>query len=117
MRLSSELETAVWVLSWSVYGPFLRDELAEALAEYRRRPGFDETARLHVNTAGPGLAVLADVLSQHAAPGMYSLHREYIEIRSRLHWHIVRSLQRRLVTQGYASSEIRDDFFATDLGL
>ncbi len=117
MRLSSELETTVWALSWSVYGPFLRDELAEALAEYWRRPGYDETARLHLNTAGPGLAILAGVLSKHAVPAMYSLHREYIEIRSRLHWHIVRSLQCRLVTQGYASSEIRDDFFASDLGL
>lgn len=117
MQLGSDLEAAVWAMACSVYGPLLNDELGRALALYRRRPGFDELSRLHVYTAGSGLGVLSDALLRHAPAGTYQLHRDYIEIRCRLRWHIVRHLQSLLINLRHASPAIRDDFFASDLGL
>lgn len=117
MQLGSDLETAVWGAACTVCGPLLNDELVRALALYRRRPGFDELSRLHVHTAGAGLGVLGDALSHHAPAGTYQLHREFIEIRCGLRWHIVRYLQSLLINLGHASPAIRDDFFASDLGL
>lgn len=117
MQLGSELETAVWTSACSVCGPLLNNELVEALAQYRRLPGFDEMSRLHAHTVGSGLSVLGNALSQHCVPGTYQIHPEFIEIRCRLRWHILRYLQSRLVNLGHASPEIRDDFFASDLGL
>ena len=117
MELGSELKAAVWAAAWSAFGKSLDDELMGALALSRRRPGFDDMLRLHARAAGPGLDILATVLSRHCRLGVYQLQRDFIEMRYQLRWHIVRHLQARLISDGQASSAIRDDFIAVDLGL
>ncbi len=117
MELNSELEAAVWAMASSAYGASFDKELGEALALFRRRPGFDDMLRLYARTAGPGLRVLARMLPLHCSSGVSRLHGEFVEIRYQLRWHIVRHLQWRLITDGHASPMIRDDFLASDLGL
>lgn len=115
MKLGSDLEASVWLTAAHVYGPSLSEVVGQAMSQHRRRPGLDVLTRLHPSMAGvEGIKALTAsslrVTSCKDGSG-------YIEIRHQLRWHIVRHLQRCLISDGHVTDEMRDDLFGTDLGL
>lgn len=115
MNLGSDLEASIWLIASRVYRQSLHQVVGHAVAQYRRCPGLDGLTRLHTSMAGiEGVNALA-ALSPSATLGKEG--EGYVEIRHHLRWHIVRHLQRRLISDGHATDEMRDDLFGTDLGL
>ncbi len=117
LRLGSDLEADVWRTASKAYGAILPRLLDQAVRQYKRLPGLHDLTRLHVATVGSDiLDALRSILANTATTGV-SDHDGYITVRFGLRWHIVRHLQHRLIDDGCATSEMRDDFFETDLGL
>ncbi|RMP42548.1 hypothetical protein ALQ23_200197 [Pseudomonas syringae pv. antirrhini] len=97
------------------YGPSFHQVIGQAFAEYKRQPGIDDLTRLHMSMAGSDTL---NILASFSLPlARNEGESEYLEIRHRLRWHIVRHLQRRLIADGHATDEMRDDLLGTDLGL
>jgi len=97
------------------YGASLHQVIGQAFAQYKRHPGLDDLTRLHMSMARSNtLSILASFLPP---PARNDGELGYLEIRHRLRWHIVRCLQRRLIADGHATDEMRDDLLGTDLGL
>lgn len=117
MNLGSELEVRVWLAASQAYGVNLRSLLGQALAAFKRSPGLDDLTRVFPGTVGyPAFEVLSSLLSE-GAPESTRAPGNFIEVRYRLRWHLVRYLQRCLIDDGYATPAIRDDLLGTDLGL
>lgn len=115
MKLGSDLEVCIWMDASRAYGASLRQIIGQAFAQYKREPGIDDLTRLHMSVAGSDtLNILASFSSP---PARNEGGSAYLEIRLRLRWHIVRHLQQRLIADGYATDEMRDDLLGTDLGL
>lgn len=118
MELGSPLEASTWTVAVHAYGPALQSLIEQVLAKYKRQPGLDDLTRLHVSTAGEeGLIALKYALSQRIPEMSGCDCGNYLELRRRLRWHIVRHLQQRLIEDGYATAAMRDDYLGTDLGL
>lgn len=112
------MECEVWRRAAEVYGPALKEELAELLGSYRRTPGFDRTIRLFQSCLGPdAFAQLCDAL-QDARNRALSFHHgdTYLEMRHRLHVHIFRGLQRLIVQHGLSTEVMAADFLAYEIG-
>jgi hypothetical protein len=118
MELGSPLEASIWTAAVNAYGPVLRSLIEQVLAEYKRKPGLDDLTRLHASTAGQdGLIALRYALSERMPETSGDDLNDYLELRRRLRWHIVRHLQQRLIEDGCATAAMRDDYLSTDLGL
>jgi hypothetical protein len=115
VKLGSDLESSIWLMAAKVYGTSLKEVVGHALTQYKRSPGHDDLTRLHASMAGiVGIDALTPFFPV-AAPG--GRRTDYVEIRHRLRWYIVRRLQQRLVREGHATEAMRDDLLAIDLGL
>lgn len=117
MNIGSELEAGVWFAASHAYGVNLRTLLGQALADFKRSLGLDDLTRVFPGTVGcPAFEALRSLLSEGALePARAAV--DFIEVRYRLRWHLVRYLQKCLIDDGYATPAVRDDFFETDLGL
>lgn len=115
--LQTELELQIWSLAAQVYGPKLESFVSQALNHYRRRPGLDDPTRMYQSSMDPSaFQALACALVAQDHPGL-CLKSGYIEMRSGLRWHLSRRLQQVLIQDQHATDAMRDNYFATDLGL
>lgn len=117
MRIGADLETAIWVVASQAYGPSLKSTIAQALSRYRRSPGHDDMTRLYSGPIGPEAFEALGLALAQAMPNRGPDQIGYLEIRSRLRWHLASHLQRCLINDGYATSAMREDLFGTELGL
>lgn len=91
--------------------------LREALASFRRRPGYDDPTRVdHVALSSLGFKYLGTVLEQSPRHIWDVHHGDHIELRWEPRLHLKRCLQHRLVRDGHAPGVVRDDYFSIDLG-
>ncbi|WP_239646291.1 hypothetical protein [Pseudomonas syringae] len=88
---------------------------------YARRDGrtdTDDLTRMHlVMLTNLGFELLGEALECHSRKAWHVRHPDFIELRWQLRMHLKRYLGARLVRDGFASSSIRDEHFADDLGL
>ena len=111
--LTTEIEAETWRLACSKYPGQLARMLQDALDCYSRRPGLDDLTRLHLATLTDlGFQVLGVVLESRSRQAWHIRQSAHIELRWQLRKH-----QMRLIHDGLASSSIRDEHFAADLGL
>lgn len=111
------LGMAVWARATEHYGADLEHILDSALSSYKRAPGLESPSRLYTQDLGiEGLEALHRALIRGRASRFHVLNPG-IEIRQSLRLHLVHSLRRRLLDDGQASEEMRDQHFAIDLGL
>lgn len=116
--LKTDVEAETWRLSCSEYPGKLAQMLQDALDCYSRRPGLDDLSRIHLATLTDlGFQVLGEVLESRSRHAWHIRHSDHIELRWQLREHLKRQLQMRLIHDGLASSSIRDERFAADLGL
>lgn len=115
--LQTELELQILSLAAQVYGPKLESFVSQALNHYRRRPGLDDPTRMYQSSMEPSaFQALACALVAYDHPGLCP-ETGYIEMRSGLRWHLTRPLQLVLIQDQHATNEMRDNYFAADLGL
>lgn len=115
--MNTSVETAVWARAFERYGAQLGRMLDAAISSYKRTPGLESPSRLYAQDVGDeGLVALHSALLRSRV-GRFYLLCPGIEIRHSLRLHLVRCLRQRLVEDGYASGDMRDHHFATDLGL
>jgi hypothetical protein len=115
VNLGSDLEASIWMDAAWVYRASLHQIIGQAFAQYKREPGIDDLTRLHMSVAGSDTLNIPGSFSP--PPARNEGESAYLEIRHRLRWHIVRHLQQRLIADGHATNEKRDDLLGTDLGL
>lgn len=115
--MNTSVETAVWARAFERYGVELGRMLDAAISSYRRTPGLESPSRLYAQDIGEeGLGALHSALLRSRV-GSFHLLSPGIEVRHSLRLHLVHCLRQRLVEDGYASGDMRDHHFATDLGL
>ncbi|WP_412764872.1 hypothetical protein [Pseudomonas sp. NGC7] len=115
--MDTSLETAVWARASERYGSELERILDSAISSYKRAPGLEPPSRLYAKDIGTtGLEALFSALLRSRV-GRFHVLNPGIEIRHSLRLHLVHSLCRRLLDDGQASEEMRDQHFAIDLGL
>lgn len=117
VRFGSELEEDLWKAAAKQYDAAFPSMLDRAIGEYRRRPGLDELARIYAVAVGSEVLDALVLALTRAGISRAQDENDFVEIRYGLRWYIARHLQRRLIDDGYATPEMHDDFFATDLGL
>ena len=108
---------AVWVRATEYYGTDLEHILDSAISSYKRAPGLEAPSRLYAQDLGKeGLGALHRALIRSRASRFHVLNPG-IEMRLSLRLHLVHGSRRRLLDDGQASEEMRDQHFAIDLGL
>ncbi|MFJ4155526.1 hypothetical protein ACIPZF_12130 [Pseudomonas sp. NPDC089752] len=116
--LNTDVEAEIWRHACLRYPGQLAEILDHALGCFTRQPGLDDLTRLHhVILSDLGFERLAEALASHSWQAWHVRHYDHIELRWQLRMHLKRYLQARLIRDGVASSVIRDDHFAADLGL
>ena len=112
-----ERDLAIWRSVYETCGvPKFARLIEEALDSYKPIPRVDWPTRVHVSEFGlPCVQVLQGVVSSR---GLYaSISENYIEIGSRLTYHLRQQLQWHLVVNDLASDEMKEDQLGMDLGL
>lgn len=116
--LKTDVQAEIWRHACIQYPGQLAEILEDALGCFGRRPGLDDLTRLdHVALSDLGFKRLTEALACHSRQAWHIGHHDHIELRWQLRLHLKRYLQERLIRDGVASSAIRDDHFAADLGL
>ena len=116
--MNSDVEKQVWHRASDVYRESLAQVLSQALGRYKRVAGFDDSTRLYESIAG-GHALMA---LRHALMLCWPSHTiessgSYIELRSRLRAYLVDYLLRKIFHDHLCTPDLRDAFFAADLGV
>lgn len=115
--LKTDAETLVWVLAGERYGDDMIQIVVRAIKSFKRRPGLDGLTWVYGQAIGTrGLKVLIEALSDHAA-GRFHIANGGVEIRVALRSHLLWCLRQKLVDDGHAPARMRDEHFASDLGL
>ncbi len=111
-----DLETSIWRRAAHAYHQTLAEVIREGLNTYKRSPGIDDSTRLYEAAVGHHAFLLlrGAMLAKY---GEHTLGPGYVELRSRLRWHIRTHLLRQLVADGFATTQMRDSLFASDIGL
>lgn len=118
MTAKTDIEPEIWRQACSQYAGRLAPILHDALCCFGRKPGLDDLTRIHrVTLTDLGFELLGDALECHSRKAWHVRNPDYIELRWQLRMHLKRYLGERLTRDGFASSSIRDEHFAADLGL
>lgn len=117
--MASAVEVEIWARATDAYAGELLQLLGEALDSYERKPGRDDIARITPGYIGETgyCALLGALKLRQRRDVSYIDHGWHVELRSRLWTHMVRSVQRFLVSQGDASELITEDLLGHDLGM
>lgn len=115
--LNTDAEALVWALAGERYGDGMIQIVVRAIKSFKRPPGLDGLTWVYGQAIGAqGLKVLIEALSGHAV-GRFHIANGGVEIRVALRSHLLWCLRQRLVDDGHAPARIRDEHFASDLGL
>ena len=116
--MNTDAEAQGWHQTCSHDPGELAKMLQDALGCFSRRPGLDDLTRLSpVTLTNLGFELLSEALEQQPRQAWHVLRSDHIELRWQLRMHLKRRLQERLVHDGLATSSVRDNYFADDLGL
>ena len=109
----------VWSSAEAAYGLGLKAVLVSLIDAYERKPGKDEIVRVSAEYIG---RASYDVF-RHALVAVPSRHVRYydcgwhLELRSRFWEHVVRGLQRQLISSSMGNEVLVEDLLAHDIGV
>lgn len=115
-----DIEAAVWSMAQTHYGPdTFRVLVSDALDNFRRTPGLDAPVRLHASTVRADATLMLWALLHSRAWVLSSFDdaSRFVSLRQGLKVHLLRSIQARLLQDGYADDAIKEDFLGWELGL
>lgn len=116
--MNYELESEVWLTAQRVMPAFdLQGIVVDAIAGYRRRPGYSVLERVYASSIGSqSIEALREGLrtSGLLEPGD---PYDFVSLRAPLRAHLFAALQWHLMITECASGAVSDGHFARDLGL
>lgn len=110
----------MWSIAQTLYGPdAFRIVVSDALDNFRQTPGLDAPVRLHASSVGANATLMLWALLHSRAWVFSSLDDapRFVSLRQGLKAHLLRSIQARLLQDGYADDAIKEDFLSWEIGL
>lgn len=115
----ARVDRLVWRSAEVVYASGLEEVLVGLIDAYSRKPGKDEVVRVSAECIGcASYEVLKRVLEASPRRDVRFYDRGWrLELRSRFWRHVVRGLQRMLVSSNKADELLLEDLCAHDIGV